>query len=222
MNQESLTLVLASQSPRRVRLLGLGERPFETRPMDVDETRLPDEGARDYVLRVAEDKARAAAQGLDEDCLIVAADTTVALDGRILAKPEDAEEARQMLRDLRGRSHQVYTAVALLQPGSGEVTMDLATTEVPMRDYTDAEIEAYVARGEPFDKAGGYAIQDEDFHPVAEMAGCFANVVGLPLCHLTRNLERLGEGFGVDMPAACQAHLGYDCPVFDEVLTWAQ
>jgi MAF protein len=217
-----LTLVLASQSPRRVALLGLGERPFAMRPMDIDESAREGETAKDYVLRLAEEKARAAAEGQDRDCLILAADTTVVFEGEILAKPGDAAEARAMLERLGGTSHMVYTGIALLRTSDGALRVDLAETEVPMRAYSVEEIEAYIATGDPFDKAGAYAIQHEGFHPVEDLAGCYANVVGLPLCHVARNLAKWEGEFRVDIPAACQAHLGYDCPVFNEVLNWEQ
>jgi MAF protein len=131
-----------------------------------------------------------------------------------LGKPIDAAEARSMLERLRGRSHQVFTAITLIDLETGERITDLASTDVPMRDYSDAELETYIASGDPFDKAGGYAIQHSGFNPVADMRGCYANVVGLPLCHLTRSLRALGIEPPADVAAACQAHLKYDCPVF--------
>jgi septum formation protein len=219
---DELKLVLASQSPRRMELLRLGELPFATRPTDIDESVREGETAQDYVQRLAEEKARAAAKGLDGANLVLAADTTVEYEGQILAKPANAAEARAMLENLRGRSHMVYTAIALLNTEDGALRVDVAETEVPMRDYSEAEMEAYIATGDPFDKAGAYAIQHDEFHPVDGLAGCYANVVGLPLCHVTRNLAKWGAAFATDIPTACQAHLGYDCPVFNEVLNWEQ
>lgn len=219
---ESLPLVLASNSPRRRELLALGDLPFVVQAADLDETPKPGESPPDYVLRLAVEKARAASEWLEGDSLVLAADTTVALDNAILGKPEDAGEARRILRSLRGRVHQVYTGIALLRTADGALLQDLATAQVPMRDYADAEIEAYIATGDPFDKAGSYAIRHAGFHPVAEMAGCFASVVGLPLCHLTRSLRKWELDLGVDIPAACQAYLDYDCPVFEGILAWEQ
>jgi MAF protein len=125
--------------------------------------------------------------------LVVAADTIVALDGRQLGKPADAEEAREMLAALRARTHEVITGVALLRASTGtRPYVGSVRTLVEMRDYRDDEIEAYVATGRPLDKAGAYAIQDQDFDPVARIDGCYLNVVGLPLCEVQRGLRALG------------------------------
>ena len=214
-------LILASNSPRRKALLALGGRDFEVRPADVDESVQAGESPQAYVQRLAVEKAQKVAENLDSG-LVLAADTTVADEGRILGKPEDAEAAREMLSSMRGKRHTVYTGLALLDAESGEVLGDLAISEVPMRDYGDEEMEAYIASGDPFDKAGAYAIQHEGFHPVENLKQCYANVVGLPLCHVQRNLDKLAQGFDVDIAAACQTHLGYECPVYAEVLNWEQ
>lgn len=216
------TLVLASNSPRRRELLALGKWTFGITAADVDEEPRTGESPRDYVPRLATEKARQVGTSLDEASLVLAADTTVVHEGRILGKPADIEEARGMLGALRGRSHQVFTAVALLRTEDGALLTDLAATEVPMRNYSDAEMEAYIATPDPFDKAGSYAIQHAGFHPVEKMNGCFANVVGLPLCHLERSLRKWELTFETEIAAACQAHLGYDCPIFESVLEWEQ
>ena len=210
-------ILLASNSPRRKQLLALAGWPYCIQPAEIDETPLPGEPAEAYVLRLAESKARAAA-GSAEDGLVLAADTTVVDAGAILGKPNDADQALAMLRQLRGRSHQVLTALAVLQSRSGRLLTDVCVTDVPMRAYTEAEIEAYVASGDPLDKAGAYAIQHAGFHPVASLAGCYANVVGLPLCHLARMLRTLGLPPQADLPQACQAALGYQCPVYEQIL----
>lgn len=210
-------ILLASNSPRRKQLLALAGWPYCIQPAEIDETPLPGEPAEAYVLRLAESKARAAA-GSAEDGLVLAADTTVVDAGVILGKPNDADQALAMLRQLRGRSHQVLTALAVLQSRSGRLLTDVCVTDVPMRAYTEAEIEAYVASGDPLDKAGAYAIQHAGFHPVASLAGCYANVVGLPLCHLARMLRTLGLPPQADLPQACQAALGYQCPVYEQIL----
>jgi septum formation protein len=212
-------LVLASNSPRRKELLGLGGLPFAVQAADINEDVLPSEGAIDYVARVAREKAHTVRERVaDDGAVIVAADTTVVLDGQILGKPADADEARAVLKALRGRSHMVYTGFTLIKEGAEH--SGVAATEVPMRDYTDAEIDAYVATGNPLDKAGSYAIQHGEFHPVAAMHECYANVVGLPLCHVLRSLRLWDMEFATDLPAACQAHLNYDCPVTDKILNW--
>lgn len=218
------TILLASGSPRRRELIALLGLPFGTTPADVDETPHSGEEPAAMVVRLSLTKAesaRATTRPSDYPTtrpILLAADTTVSLDGEILAKPTTAVEARSMLTRLRGRSHQVYTAITLINLETGEQITDLATTEVPMRDYSDAEMEAYIASGDSLDKAGGYAIQHSGFNPVAKMSGCYANVVGLPLCHVTRSLRALGVEPPVDVPSACQEHLDYECPVFQAIL----
>jgi MAF protein len=214
-------LVLASNSPRRKELLSLGGQDYRVLPADVNETPLPGENPREYVERLALEKARVAAKTIaDEEAVILAADTTVVFDGHILGKPADAAEARQMLNELRGKDHLVYTALALLCLPEKSLFTDFAETKVPMRDYSDTEIEAYVESGDPLDKAGAYAIQHAGFHPVAHMQGCFANVIGLPLCHLQRSLQKWGISFDTNLSFACQAHLSYNCPVTNSILGW--
>jgi septum formation protein len=138
-------------------------------------------------LNVAAAKVRAIRASSDE--VVIAADTLVAQDGRILAKPVDAADATRMLAQLRGRAHTVLTGVVLRgQRDWGGVV----ATAVYMRAYADEEIARYVARGEPFDKAGGYAIQDVEFAPVERLAGCYLNVVGLPVCAVAAGLVTLG------------------------------
>ena len=149
--------------------------------------------------------------------LILGADTVVVDGDRLLGKPENLEDARRMLEDLRGRSHRVVTSIALLDLDAGTQVVDTCESRVPMREFDDADLENYLASGNPLDKAGSYAIQDRDFMPVdvGAMQECFANVMGLPLCHVVRNLP---EAPPVDVPAACQAHTGYQCPIYQEVL----
>jgi len=214
-------IVLASGSPRRRELIALLGLPFETALADIDETPHPDEDPAEMVVRLSREKAQMArrtSQATDHPTILVSADTTVSLDGEILAKPADAAEARSMLTRLRGRLHQVFSAITLIDLFTGQQITDLALTDVPMRDYSDSEIDAYIASGDPLDKAGGYAIQHDGFNPVMNLRGCYANVVGLPLCHLTRSLRALGVDPPVDVPTACQAQLRYECPVFQSVL----
>lgn len=211
-------IVLASNSPRRRQLLALTNWDFIVSVADIDESVPENESPADYVLRLAETKARTIASGMDADRIVLAADTTV-VDGRdILGKPGDDAEAFSMLTQLRGRTHQVYTGIALLRAGDGFLLTDLCITDVPMRKYSDKEIRTYIASGDPFDKAGAYAIQHAGFHPVEELSGCFASVMGLPLCHVTRLLRKMSIAANVDVPANCQKHLEYDCPVYDSIL----
>ncbi len=123
-----------------------------------------------------------------------------------------------MLRQLRGRVHQVYTGIALLRLRDGNLLTDVCVTDVPMRTYRDEEIEAYVATGDPLDKAGAYAIQHANFQPVEIMKGCYASVMGLPLCHVTRLLRQMDVPPGADVPGKCQSFLNYECPVFAGIL----
>jgi MAF protein len=195
-------MILASASPRRRELLAALGVEFEVRPSNVDEASLPGETPLDTQHRVTLLKARAAnASGRQT---VIAADTTVLLDGDMLNKPADAEDARRMLRRLRGRTHEVQSCVVIKQ--GGRETMEIVSSLVQMRDYGDDEIEAYIATGDPFDKAGAYAVQHPGFKPVADIRGCPLNVVGLPLCCLRRHLPELPESAGV-----CLAFSGRTC-----------
>ncbi len=202
--------------------MALGNWTFTVAVSDVDESQLPGESPADYVLRLAEDKARAAVPRADTQNIIVAADTTVVDGGTLLGKPTDAADAVRMLKQLRGRKHRVYTGLAVLQMSSGQLLKDLCVTDVPMRAYSDEEINRYVASGDPLDKAGAYAIQHAEFQAVAGLSGCFASVMGLPLCHLLRLFERLGLPDGAGVPARCQDTLNYACPVSDAILRGEQ
>ncbi|MFN8525046.1 MAG: Maf family protein [Chloroflexota bacterium] len=179
-------LLLASASPRRRALLRLLTDDFAARAFDVDETPAPGEAAASLAERLARVKAEAARR-VAGDRLILAADTVVAHRGAPLGKPVDRSDALRMLLELRGRTHQVITAVALIAPG-GCVYHESVSSDVTMRDYDREEIERFVDSGRAADKAGAYAIQDAEFRPVAAMAGCYPNVVGLPLCAVARGL----------------------------------
>jgi septum formation protein len=210
-------LILASASPRRQAMIRLFGWPVQVWPADVDETvQHPDPAV--YVRQTARLKAETITPQAPADAVIIAADTTVALDGQILGKPADATEARAMLQGLRGRTHQVHTAIVVHNKTNGRTAEDVATVNVPMRDYSDAEIEAYIASGDPFDKAGGYAIQHPVFRPVANLADCYAAVVGLPLCHLANALRHVGVPPITNIAAACQTHHHYNCPVYTSIL----
>ena len=162
-------LILASNSPRRRQLLALADWMFHVVVADVDERQLLNESPADYVLRLAECKARAITAHTDQ--IILAADTAVVDGLDILGKPKDNVEAFAMLTRLRGHTHQVYTGVALLRLSDGLLLKELSVTDVPMRAYSNEEINAYILTGDPLDKAGAYAIQHSRFKPVAHMAG---------------------------------------------------
>jgi septum formation protein len=204
-------LVLASTSPRRRQLLALAGWPYQIASVEVDERTISGETGRAYLLRLAQDKALAAKEQAPPDCLVVAADTTVVDDEEILGKPVDNFEATSMLTRLRGRVHQVYTGLAVLRMADGKMLTDWCSTDVKMRAYRDDEIQAYVQSGDALDKAGSYAIQHPNFKPVESLSGCFANVVGLPICHLAHLLQRLGVGPDTGAKGMCLDIQHYDC-----------
>lgn len=204
-------LVLASNSPRRKQLLTMAGWDFQAVPVEVNEDLHSGEKPLDYVLRLAREKASAVAQHIHIGSLILAADTAVVFDKQVLGKPTNQKEAVTMLETLRGKSHLVYTGLAFLRAGSDLLSTDWCITKVFMRSYTQAEIMAYVATGDPMDKAGAYAIQHPRFNPVESLQGCFTNVMGLPLCHLDYMCHRLNEPPTRDLPRACQTFLHTKC-----------
>ena len=231
--------------------MALGNWNVTVSVSDVDETMLAGKSPADYVLRLATAKAQAAVGKAGPGQFIVAADTTVVDHETILGKPMDAADAVQMLRQLRGHKHKVYTGLTLVkmaQPGFGSASLaadpkgnpyngnriinDVCVTDVPMRDYSDDEIHSYVETGDPLDKAGSYGIQNSRFVSVVPprgagepatdglegMSGCYASVMGLPLCHLMRLFRQMGAEPDGGLPGKCQAHLNYQCPVTSAIL----
>lgn len=189
-------LILASSSPRRRELLALLGLPFEVRPPAVLEQV---DSANPVIVASRLARAKAEAARLAEpDAPILAADTLVVHDGDILGKPRDAAEAEAMLRRLRGETHRVITAVAVIPAGGRAALLRHPETTVRMRSYSDAEIAESIGRGDPFDKAGGYAIQDERLRPVESYDGCYCNVVGLSLWTAVTLLRRGGVDITVD------------------------
>jgi len=220
---QKTTLLLASNSPRRRQLLGFGNWMFDVAVSDVDETQLAGETPADYVLRLARAKALAVAgQAQAEDLIIIGSDTTVADGDEILGKPRDEADAARMLNQLRGHTHQVYTGVAFHRIRDGKTLTELCVTDVPMRAYSDDEISAYIQTGDPLDKAGAYAIQHPGFQPVESMRGCYASVMGLPMCHVTRALQLLDAPPLANVPTACRKLLSYECPVSGAILRGEQ
>lgn len=179
-------LVLASGSPRRRELLAHFGVAFRVVAPDIDETPVAGESPVDYVARLACDKARAVDGGI-----VIAADTTVAIDGDILGKPDGLDHARAMLRRLSGRVHQVHSGVAVRHGAS--VVHRVVTTEVRFADLDEATIDWYVGTGEPLDKAGAYAVQGAGAVLVADVRGSVSNVVGLPLVELVELLGSVGH-----------------------------
>jgi MAF protein len=211
-------IVLASNSPRRREILGWTGLRFSTHAADVDETPQPGETPMEHVQRLAEAKGRACASFAPFNGLVLAADTIVVDDEEIMGKPKDVEDARRMLLQLRGRMHAVHTAILLMIPSKGIMHATKCSTAVHMRRYTNEEIETYLATGDPLDKAGAYAIQHPHFRPVVKFGGCYASVMGLPLCHLERTMRKMGFGERREIPFQCQNALSYACPIYKLVL----
>lgn len=188
-----MAIILASQSPRRQALLRqMGLTDFRVQPPCVSEVADPADPPERQVEQISLRKARAVRAQAGEDALIIAADTVVALDGQVLGKPKDRTDAARMLTALSGRRHQVYTGLTVLR--GAEVHTLHEVSEVTFRPLTPAEITAYLATGEPMDKAGAYGIQGYGAVLVEGISGDYYNVMGLPVCRLARMLAR----FGVD------------------------
>jgi septum formation protein len=164
---------------------------FTVQPSRIPEEHPPGDPAAG-ITAVALAKARHVARGMGQGAIVLGADTEVVLDGRLLGKPRDAADAARILKALRGRIHEVITGVALVEAPAGREETAAVTTRVRMGGYTDAEIEAYVVTGEPLDKAGAYAVQGLGGRLIAQVDGCFSNVVGLPVTTTRRLLERWG------------------------------
>jgi MAF protein len=213
-----MTLILASGSPRRQELIQLLGLPWQVMVADVDESSVYDPDPAVNVVKTARIKAEAVSSLAPPDAVIVAADTIVVLNNEILEKPTGEVDAWRMLTQLRGCTHQVFTGLTLINKGSGQILTDVAQMDVPMREYSDEEIAAYIATGDPLDKAGAYAIQHSGFQPVTNFSGCFAGVVGLPLCHLVRTLRKICVPVNTDIVVACMDHHNYNCPVFESIL----
>jgi septum formation protein len=198
-----MRIILASGSPRRAEILSNAGIPFEVITTQIDESRLADETVAGMVLRLAQAKLRAAMAQLrtksealqetpQETIIGIAADTAVELDGEAFGKPRSALEARQMLERLSGRSHRVLTGIALGRLPDGLSRYEVAATEVRFSALEAAEIERYVASGEPLDKAGAYAAQGLGGRFIEGIAGCYFNVVGLPLSRIYQILKEFG------------------------------
>jgi len=187
-------LILASGSPRRAEILASVGWEFEKRVADIDETELPNENSRDYVQRLAREKAETIAANC-ENAFVLGADTTVVINNQIIGKPFDLSDARRMLRLLSGNWHEVLTGIALVRVSAKEqkVMVDLQATSVKFAELSDAEIEFLVEKGEPLDKAGAYAVQAQAALFIEEIKGDYWNVVGLPVNLLYNVLEKIKE-----------------------------
>ncbi len=175
------TIVLASTSPRRQNLLKQLGLNFIVHPSGIEENLSQVSSPEEYVLTLSRKKAIEVAKNYN-DALIISADTIVVLDGEIINKPKDPDEARQMLKKLSGKTHKVYTGFTILDTKTNKIYSDFEVTDVKFRELEDNEIEQYIATGSPFDKAGAYGIQDDYGAVFVErINGCFYNVVGFPL-----------------------------------------
>ncbi len=188
-----MRIILASASPRRRELIENLKIDFEVKTADCEEITVPGERPEDTVKRLSLTKARCVAELEGDDAVVIGADTVVAIDGKILGKPADENEAAEMLRLLSGRTHRVYTGLAVV--GRGKTVNEYVETEVKFYDLTDSQIKRYIATGEPMDKAGAYGIQKYGSLLVEEIRGDYFNVVGLPVGRLDRVLR---ENFGIE------------------------
>jgi septum formation protein len=184
------SLILASSSPRRQELLREIGIPFQVHAANINEDQIAGEAPIDYALRLAREKAQAVAAQYPQS-YVLGADTIVVIDGDVLGKPKDHADAARMLRLLSGRAHEVTTAVSLIAQGTLAETR-ASTTKVYFREIAEAEIQQYVAGGEPMDKAGAYAIQGGASRWTDRIEGEFSNVVGLPLSLVTEMLKTTG------------------------------
>ncbi len=196
-------LVLASSSPRRKQLLGLLGHTFQIEPARIDERCRAGEHPESYVRRMAQEKADFVAVDRLDAGVVLAADTVVVDGDQILGKPSNRQEAVAMLKQLRGKNHQVITGLTAVRVPEGKQVSNLCVSQVTMRDYSEDEIEAYVDSGDPLDKAGAYAIQHPGFHPVDHLEGCYTNVVGLPLCQVAKILSEMDVEVLSTLPYPC-------------------
>jgi len=190
--KNTMKLILASASPRRAEILRSAGLPFSVLSSAVDETPVPAESPQDLVRRLALAKAELVTARALGPAIVIAADTVVVLEGAILGKPRTSEDARQMLEKLSGRTHSVMTGVTLIRLPDVERREFIETTQVHFASISNEEIVKYLSSGEPFDKAGAYAIQGLGGRFIPRIDGCYFNVVGLPLSRLCKELAELG------------------------------
>jgi septum formation protein len=190
--RKTMKLILASASPRRAQILRDAAIPFTVLSSAVDETPVPGESPHDYVQRLADAKAELVAARAVGPAIVIAADTVVTLDGRVIGKPHSTDDARRLLEKLSGRTHAVITGVTLIRLPDAERRGFVETTHVQFAQLSPEEITRYLATEEPYDKAGAYAIQGRAGRYIPRIEGCYFNVVGLPLARLTEFLAELG------------------------------
>lgn len=191
MHQVPGKIILASASPRRVELLSSAGIRFEVLPSGIPEDFIPGETPEDHVLRLAREKAKDVAEKV-EGRFFIGADTVVVCDGEIMGKPKDGADAERMLRKLSGVAHEVITGFAVYDKEQDGAICEAVKTRVYFKSLRSEEVQAYIATGCPFDKAGAYAIQGGAAYMIRKIEGSYSNVVGLPLCEVVEALQRLG------------------------------
>ena len=213
-----IKLILASQSPRRKELLKLLNIPFISVPAHADEDSVT---VADPVLNVQQTavlKADIVTTSWENNPnlqeILIAADTTVSFAGQMLNKPIDKEDAQRMLSMMCNRQHEVHTGFVIRDLANGAEYIGVSTAVVTMRNYSQKEISEYIATGDPMDKAGSYAIQNQAFHPVKNLDGCFLNVMGLPLCELIIAMRQFGLNPNFLDTAVIKEHQHFPCPSF--------
>lgn len=215
--------ILASKSPRRKALLRNLIDSFLIINPEIQEVRQGGEAPGTFVMRNAELKARAAGNQIaslpGREWVVIAADTIVVDGDMILGKPGDRSQAVSMLSRLRGKAHRVFSGLAVFDLSRDEIKAGQVSSQVRMREYTEEEIDVYVASGDPMDKAGAYAIQNHNFDPAPDFCDCYANVMGLPLCHLAVLLHEMDSPFHLDVAHRCQESIGYQCPIYATILS---
>ncbi|HVT00837.1 MAG TPA: Maf family protein [Patescibacteria group bacterium] len=184
-------IILASSSPRRRELMKFLGIPFDVVSSDFDETRIPDTDYKHFVETLSFEKVKVVAASFD-DAIIVGADTVVVMDGKVLGKPKDKRDAKKKLKLLSGTKHLIITGYTIFDTKSGRVVNSSVESSVKLKDLTNEEIEAYIATGEPMDKAGGYAVQGIGGLFVEKVDGDYFNIVGLPLKDIRRHLADFG------------------------------
>ena len=189
---QSVNIILASTSPRRRDLIKILDLNVEVRtPLGVETPPYWRESPEEYVLRLSFDKANEISNQVPR-AIVIGADTVVEMNNNIFCKPLDRRDAKTMLQKLGGHAHTVFTGVTALDGRTGIWKSSVTSTKVHMRKYSEKELDTYVDTGRPFDKAGGYAIQDLQFNPVNHIQGCYLNVIGFPICEVMTLIKNLG------------------------------
>ena len=193
MKRYAYKIILASSSPRRRELIEFLGIPVDfVVPKYTEEPPYKSENPASYAVRMSESKVLVSSEDQESGTIIIGSDTVVSIDNVILGKPRNDVHAEYMLRLLRNEEHDIHTALSVLWKDKHQLTSTKVITGVRMRNYSDMDISRYIASGDPMDKAGGYAIQNKEFHLVENLEGCYTSAIGLPLCYLTETLTKIG------------------------------